>query len=39
MSSKPRILVISQVDVKRQVQYGYAGVGSYYADYKKYYVN
>jgi len=31
--------VLAQVDVKRQAQYGYAGVGSYYGDYKKYYVD
>ena len=29
--------VLSQVDVKLQAQYGYAGVGSYYANYRKYY--
>jgi capsular exopolysaccharide synthesis family protein len=31
--------VLSQVDVKRQEQYGYAGVGSYYSNYRKYYVD
>lgn len=31
--------VLAQVDVRRQAQYGYAGVGSYYGDYKKYYVD
>ena len=30
--------VLAQVDAKRQEQYGYAGVGSYYAKYRKYYV-
>jgi len=31
--------VLSQVDMKRQEQYGYAGVGSYYKNYRKYYVD
>jgi capsular exopolysaccharide synthesis family protein len=31
--------VLSQVDVKRQAQYGYAGVGSYYGKYRRYYAN
>lgn len=31
--------VVSQVDMKRQEQYGSAGVGSYYANYRKYYVH
>jgi polysaccharide biosynthesis transport protein len=31
--------VLCQVDLKRQAQYGYAGVGSYYGKYQRYYVN
>jgi len=31
--------VLSQVDMKRQEQYGYASVGSYYKNYRKYYVD
>ncbi len=31
--------VLTQVDMKRQEQYGYAGVGSYYSNYRKYYVD
>ena len=31
--------VLSQVDMQRQEQYGYAGVGSYYKNYRKYYVD
>jgi len=31
--------VLSQVDMQRQAQYGYAGVGSYYKNYRKYYVD
>lgn len=31
--------VLSQVDMKKQEQYGYAGVGSYYKNYRKYYVD
>ncbi len=31
--------ILSQVDMKRQQQYGYAGIGSYYKNYRKYYVD
>ena len=31
--------VLTQVDTKRQEQYGYAGVGSYHNNYRKYYVD
>jgi capsular exopolysaccharide synthesis family protein len=31
--------VLTQVDMRRQEQYGYAGVGSYYNNYRKYYVD
>ena len=31
--------VLAQVDTQRQAQYGYAGVGSYYKNYRKYYVD
>lgn len=31
--------VLSQVDTKRQEQYGYAGVGSYYKNYRRYYAD
>ncbi len=38
VNAKVAGVVLSQVDLQRQQQYGYVGVGSYYKNYRKYYV-
>jgi Mrp family chromosome partitioning ATPase len=39
VNAKVAGVVLAQVDTQRQEQYGYAGVGSYYKNYRKYYVD